>query len=656
LPHRRTNAADFTASTEGQAVRPSPGPADSPELLAEDSALYSLLRGIASSSGEECFRVMTRNLAQALGVKYAIVAEYLPEKASVRSLAFWAGDRFFDNVEWLLDGTPCKRVIAGEFSHIPSGLQQAFPEDEPLVSLQAESYLGVPLMDPKRGCLGHLFIMDTRPMPAEARNLAIFRIFAARAVSELSRISLERDLADSQERFRDLFDEAPIAYVHEGLDSRFIRANKTAMRILGITPDQVQGTYGKSFIADTPDAQRRVREAFESIGRGADTSGVVLEMRRKDNGKPFWIQWWSRPDPGGTYTRTMFLDITDKVMMEQEQARLREQNVYLREEVKSAHNLDEIVGRSPALVDVMENVKRVAPTDSTVLITGETGTGKELVARALHTASSRRDKPFIKVNCAALPAGLVESEFFGHEKGAFTGAAGARKGRFELADGGTMFLDEVGEVSPEVQVKLLRVLQEREFERVGGSTTIRVNVRVIAATNRDLAADVAEGKFRADLFYRLSVFPIPVPPLRDRAADIPLLASYFVTQIAAAVGKRIDQIDPDSLDRFTRYSWPGNIRELRNILERAVILSPGSTLIVEPSALRAGRAGALAAVGPAASARSLEDVERDHILATLAQTNGAIAGPAGAAAILGLPPSTLRSRMAKLGIGATNKA
>jgi PAS domain S-box-containing protein len=642
------------AASDPEPARPNTGdgavpqhldPTRTPELIAEDSLLYALLRGVSSRSGDECFRVMVQSLAEAIGVKYAIVAEFLPETRSARSLAFWKGDGFAENVEWALAGTPCQRVIDGQFSHYPSGLQRAFPEDLPLVELNAESYLGVPLITPDGTVLGHLFVMDTRPMPTVPRNLAIFRIFAARAAAELARLRLEQSLAASKEELRDLFDEAPIAYVHEGVDSRFIRANRAAMRILGIRPDQIEGVYGKSFVPDTPDAQQRLQAAFESIGRGTDTSGVVLELRRRDNGKPVWIQWWSNPDRSGKYTRTMFIDITDRVLMEQEQSLLRAQNRYLREEIQSVHNFDEIIGQSPALVKVLENVARVAPTDSTVLIQGETGTGKELVARAIHERSQRRSAPFVKVNCAALPAGLVESEFFGHEKGAFTGAVSARRGRFELADGGTIFLDEVGEVSPEVQVKLLRVLQESEFERVGGTETVRVNVRVIAATNRDLAADVQAQKFRADLFYRLSVFPLSVPPLRERVSDIPVLVSYFATQLAAAVGKKIDEIEAATMERLTEYAWPGNIRELRNVLERAVILSDGRTLRVDAGELRA-TPGAPAAAG----VLSLADMERQHITAVLRQTGGAIAGPGGAARILGVPPSTLRSRMERLGI------
>ncbi|EDY16461.1 transcriptional regulator, NifA subfamily, Fis Family [Chthoniobacter flavus Ellin428] len=472
----------------------------------------------------------------------------------------------------------------------------------------------------------------------------------------------------SEERFRDLFDEAPIAYVHEELDSHFIRANRAAIRILGIKPEDVPHTYGKTFAPDTPDAQRRMREAFESIGRGTDTSGVVLEMRRKDNGKPFWIQWWSRPDPSGKYTRTMFLDITDRVLMEQDKARLEAQNTYLQEEIRSQHNFVEIVGNSPSLLQVLRQVDRVASTDSTVLICGETGTGKELIARAIHDRSPRRERPLVKVNCGAISTGLVESELFGHVKGAFTGAIANREGRFELADGGTIFLDEVGELPPETQVKLLRVLQEQEFEPIGSTKTVKVDVRVIAATNRDLETMVREGKFRSDLFYRLNVVPLTMPPLRQRANDIPLLTMFFLEKFARKLGKSLGQIAEETMARLCQYPWPGNIRELQNVIERAVVLSTGSLLTVEKGALP-GATGVMAQ-GPgwtperamidaaeplstplgATSGNALEDVERQHIASVLQQTNWRIEGANGAAKILNLQPSTLRSRMQKLGI------
>ncbi len=498
---------------------------------------------------------------------------------------------------------------------------------------------------------------------------------AARKIAELEnqkrRISDQLQetgaaLTASEERFRDLFEEAPIAYVNEGLDSKFIRANRTALNTLGIKPEDVPHTYGKNFIPDTPDAQRRLREAFESIGKGQDTKGVVLELRRADNGKPLWIQWWSRPDPSGTYTRTMFVDITERVMMEQEKARLEAQNTYLQEEIRSEHNFGEIVGSSPALIKVLRQVEQVAPSDSTALILGETGTGKELIARALHDRSGRKARALVKVNCGAISAGLVESELFGHVKGAFTGALTNRDGRFKVADGGTIFLDEVGELPLETQVKLLRVLQEQEFEPIGSSKTVRIDVRIIAATNRDLSAAVAEGKFRRDLYYRLNVFPMVVPPLRERAADVPLLVSFFLQRFAKKFGKSAKQVSHETMQRLANYAWPGNIRELQNVIERAILLSPGDTLQLTPDfgptfgvPASAGRAQANstrvehASIPPAKAGTpntSLEDVERHHIESVLAKTNWMIEGERGAARILNLNPSTLRSRMQKLGI------
>jgi formate hydrogenlyase transcriptional activator len=305
-----------------------------------------------------------------------------------------------------------------------------------------------------------------------------------------------------------------------------------------------------------------------------------------------------------------------------------------------------LLGDSPALRRVREQIAQVAPTDSTVLVQGETGTGKELVARALHEQSARRERPLIKLNCAALPRELVESELFGHEKGAFTGAVQQRRGRFELADGGTLFLDEVGELSLEAQAKLLRVLQEREFERVGGSRSLRVDVRVVAATNRDLQGEVAAARFRADLYFRLAVFPIVIPPLRDRRDDIPRLLEHFVARTARRLGRAVDGVSPAFLERARDHDWPGNVRELENLVERALIMWRGGAL--DGADLFASPATG-AHPEPVAEA-SLDDVERSHIVRVLEGTSWKIEGDQGAARKLGLNPSTLRGRMRKLGI------
>jgi PAS domain S-box-containing protein len=617
------------------------------EALTSDDipALRAVVEGTAQSTGGEFFQNLVRHLAAAIDAHFAFVAEFAEVNTRVRTLAYWARDHIHDNLEWELAGTPCEEVLKGSFCHHPTGVKDQFIHDRPLVEMGIESYLGVPLLDLAGNPLGHLAVFDERPMPSEPRKLLIFRIFAARAAAELERLRLLRTLRESEQRYRDLYEEAPIAYVHEDLESRFISANRAALGMLGLEPDEVAGTVGKSLVANTPDAQRRVREAFASIGQGAATGGVVLELRRKDNGRPVWVQWWSKPEPGGKYTRTMMVDITERVLLEQEQARLQAQNLYLQEEIQSAHNFEEIIGQSPALTEVLANVCRVAPTDASVLISGETGTGKELIARAIHSASKRKDRPLIKVNCAALPTGLVESELFGHEKGAFTGALAKRQGRFELANGGTIFLDEVGEIPLDVQAKLLRVLQERECERVGGGAPIAVDVRVIAASNRDLLKAVREKTFREDLFYRLNVFPIALPPLRQRTDDIPLLAHFFANKFMTRIGKRLQGISRQTMQRLLAYPWPGNIRELENILERAVILAQGDTLEIGLDLLPTSNPAA-----PSQGQPDLATLEHNHILSVLEQTDWVIDGPRGAARILGLHPNTLRSRMKKRGI------
>jgi formate hydrogenlyase transcriptional activator len=611
-----------------------------------DLTLRKIDEGTAATTGAEFFNSLVKSLAEALQAKYAFVSKLVEgNRARVRTLAFWKGDGFLDNFEYDLPHTPCERVLAGEVCLFPEKVQDLFPEHrEDLAKLGVESYLAIPVSDRSGTVMGHLAVMDTKPMHDDPRVLSVFKIFGVRAGAELEREQMDAQLKDNEERLRDLFDEAPIAYVYEGLDSKLLRVNRTAMRSLGITADQVEGLYGRDFVPNTPDAQRRLKEAFDSIGKGIDTSGVVLELRRKDNGKPLWMKWWSRPDPGGTYTRTMFLDITEQVLMEQEKARLEAQNVYLQEEIKVTHNFEELIGGSTSLKKVLKNVERVAPTDSTVLITGETGTGKELIARAIHNLSPRKGRPLVKVNCAAIPAGLIESELFGHEKGAFTGALMKKMGRFELADKGTIFLDEIGELPLDLQSKLLRVLQEGEFERVGGTQTFKVNVRVIAATNRDLEQQTKAGHYRPDLYYRLNVFPIHLPALREREGDIPLLVQYFVRKFAANLGKKIDRIPERMMTALQRYPWPGNIRELEHVIERAVILSEGPEL--EPidwlssSHSKTGEGKTL----------TLEEMERRHIIDVLEQTNWRVSGEKGAAKILDLNPTTLEARMKKLGI------
>jgi formate hydrogenlyase transcriptional activator len=486
---------------------------------------------------------------------------------------------------------------------------------------------------------------------------------------------MQAALREREEAYRDLYEEAPVAYVSVGTDGRIKRANQRAATLFGYPVDALTGRLVFDLYADTPCGKPRAHAAFERFLAGQEVHAQELEGRRSD-GRHVWVSLSMKPirDAQGHLqaTRSTLVDITDRKWAEAALHRLQLANEYLQEEIRTEHNFQAIVGTSPALLTLLRQVEQVALTDSTVLICGETGTGKELIARAIHDRSARKDRPLVKVNCCAMAAGLVESELFGHIKGAFTGAVDRRIGRFELADGGTIFLDEIGDLPVETQVKLLRVLQEQEFEPVGSNRTIRVDVRVIAATNRDLAAAVKAGRFRSDLFYRLHVVPLDVPPLRARRSDIPQLVMFFLERFAKQFGKRIDTVSPATMDILRGYPWPGNIRELQNILERAVVLSHGSVLTLDASLLPVmvsdvdmapseGTDDAAVAGGGARAAHhsawpalsryaSLAEVERHHILAVLHHTAGVIGGPKGAARILHLHPNTLRSRMQKLGI------
>lgn len=397
---------------------------------------------------------------------------------------------------------------------------------------------------------------------------------------------------------------------------------------------------------------------YAAIKDGEIHHDVDDEVFWRKDGTSFPVEYTSTPVYEGDRlvgAVAVFKDISERKRAEAElmaafreveqlKEQLQEQNIYLQEEIREDKNFGEIVGDSDVVRQMLRKIKQVAETDATVLVLGESGTGKELIAHAIHDASTRCDQPLIKVNCGAISAGLVESELFGHEKGAFTGAVDQRKGRFELADGGTLFLDEVGELPPETQVKLLRVLQEQEFERVGSAKPIKVNVRIIAATNRDLANEVQRGNFREDLFYRLNVFPIDIPSLRERVDDIPILANHFLNRATKKFGKPIRGFKVGVMEVLQRYRWPGNIRELQNVIERAVILATGSSLDVE------GLLPEQQPQGQRSLMQTLEEVEYAHIHRVLEHTKGVIAGPKGAALILGMHPNTLRSRMAKLGI------
>jgi formate hydrogenlyase transcriptional activator len=627
----------------------------------------AIVRGVEAQTGDRFFPSLVQHLAAALGVQYAFVSEISADRQRFRTLAVWGRGAFLPNFEIPLAGTPCEAVLNGEMAHHADRLQARFPEDKALADWQAESYGGVPLVDSSGAVCGHLAIIDDRPMPEGKRALEIMRIFATRAGAELERLRVDVALRQSEARLAAIIDSALDAIVVLDDDGLIQLFNPAAEKVFRCPAAAVLGKSVDRF--NTPTSGESLRRAWEDIRAGVKPFSISepgLKGRRADGEEFEFEGTLSCAQVGGRRLWTITIrDLDERRRLETAQTQLRLQSEYLQEEIKATHNFEEIVGQSRALTDVLRQVELVAATGSTVLVLGETGTGKELIARAIHARGTRRDRPLIKVNCAALPTGLIESELFGHEKGAFTGASERRIGRFELAHGGTIFLDEIGEVPPEVQVKLLRVLQEHEFERIGGSQTIKADVRVIAATNRNLTKAAAEGTFRQDLYYRLNVFPVALPPLRARQEDIPLLVHYFASRFAAKIGRKITRVPRETMQRLVAYSWPGNVRELENVIERAVILSPGPDLqvaaevLLEPAPAIAPAAVTLPPVAAPATAQPpapapvsvwLEDVERSHIVAVLKQTKWRIEGPRGAASVLNMHPSTLRSRLKKLGI------
>jgi formate hydrogenlyase transcriptional activator len=461
----------------------------------------------------------------------------------------------------------------------------------------------------------------------------------------------EEALRQDERELRQLIDFLPQLVMVLDADGHLIEANQVVLDYTGHTLKEMRDKGAEGLVdwySHPDDAERLWSECQRGL-----SSEAPFEIERRARGKDGRYRWFlfrHRPllDKEGRIAR-WFATATDIEDLKREEEGIRKENIALREEIVKTSMFEEIVGASPALQAVLDRVAKVAPTDSTVLITGETGTGKELIARAIHKRSKRSTRAFVSVNCAAIPPALIPSELFGHEKGAFTGATQRRLGRFELAEGGTIFLDEIGELSAETQVALLRVLQEHEFERVGGNRSITANVRVIVATNRDLEAAMTAGTFRSDLYYRLNVFPIEMPPLRARREDIALLVEYFIDRFARKAGKKIRRINRKTLELLQSYPWPGNIRELQNVIERSVIISEGEDFSVDESWLSQRQAPS-GLRGQIELSQSLADHEKEVIEAALTESRGRVFGPLGAAAKLGIPRSTLESKIRSLKI------
>jgi PAS domain S-box-containing protein len=632
---------------------------NTPSVQSRSEALIRhLLDGTSSSTGQEFFRALVRSAALALGVAGVWVTEYLPERKVLRSIAFWMNGDFIENYEYKMAGTPCGVVIEnGSMVHYPDRIIELFPDDADLTTMNAVSYAGVPLLKPDGTVLGHLSALDTKPLELPPELESTFRIFAARAAAEFNRLRAESTVHDSEKRFSRLFDSAMDAIFELGDQLQILRANESATSLFAMHGEALVDRKMTDFLTQAG-AQKLQTALDELVSAGHPFAWVPggFEAVRSDGSCFAAEASISRFEVEGHNRFSLILrSVQDQLAAENRLRELEEKTAYLLNEITEQQSGGEIVGNNPAIRAVLTAVKQVAPTPATVLIFGETGTGKELVARAIHQASDRSAKPFIRVNCAAIPAALCESEFFGHERGAFTGAASRRTGRFELANHGTIFLDEISELPLDLQPKLLRVLQEGEFEPVGSSRTIKVNARVIAATNRNLLAEVEAGRFREDLYYRLHVFPIAVPSLRERGADVELLAQDFLARTCKRMGKPLMQLTTDCLRRLRAYHWPGNVRELENVIERAVIIArDGHISLRELLPLRKmqplGERKTLEPGAQVRTKRELREIERETLIRALEKSEWKVAGVTGAAQKLGIPPSTLTSRMKTLQI------
>jgi PAS domain S-box-containing protein len=631
--------------------------------LDEETALRTILEGTATVTGERFFEALVENLSKALQTHAAWVTEYLSESRRLRALAFYLNGTFLKDWEMDIVGTPCEHVIEqARLIHFPDNLLNLFPIDPDVTSIKAASYIGMPLTDSTGKILGHLAVIDTRPMPKEPRILAIFRIFASRASAELQRLHAESATREREQKLRRLVDSAMDAIIELDESLRVTRINPAAEKVFQC---ETTNLVGKDFCHSLARNDReKLRIFIQDLNTKPEGQRYLwipggLSAIRTDGTEFPAEATLSQYQMGGRSFYTLILrNVNERLEAEQKIRSLTIETEFLKEELHELQHFGDILGNSPALLNVLRDIQQVADTEATVLLSGETGTGKEVMARAIHANNSRRrDHPFVKVNCAAIPATLIESEFFGHEQGAFTGATKRREGRFSLADGGTIFLDEIGELPFDLQGKLLRVLQEGEFEPVGSSHTTKVNVRVLAATNRDLQKEVQEGKFREDLYYRLNVFPIHLPPLRERGEDVLMLANTFVQHFAQRMVRTVAPLTPDSLKRLTAYHWPGNVRELQNVIERAVITAKNGQLNLDRALpdveekLSSPHESVQQEAAPCIrTIQELENFERQNILLALEQSGWKVSGEKGAAKLLGINSSTLASRMKALGI------
>jgi PAS domain S-box-containing protein len=624
----------------------------------ENYEIRAILEGTSGKTGAEFFFALVKNLSDVLNTSGAWVTELFQEERILRAHAFCYKNRWIKDFRYRIDGTPCENVIDKKrFVHIKENVSNLFP-DSPDFGIKVVSYMGAPLLDVNGDTLGLLAVIDEKPMPEEKGNEAIFHIFAGRAAAELQRLRAEKEIREKEGKLRSLINSAMDGIIELDENLSITMLNPAAVRLVNCSPEEAVGKRFPDLLSE------KSRKIF---------NGSLQELKDPENGEKYiWITdsltihckngikfpaeaTLSQNELNNeTFFTVILRNINDKLEAEKKIDALKAETEYLKEELKLLSDFDEIIGQSRPVMNLLKDIDLIAKTDSTVLISGETGSGKELVARAIHSAGKRKDRQLIKVNCAAIPSTLIESEFFGHVSGAFTGATRKRMGRFELADGGTIFLDEIGDLHLDLQAKLLRVLQDGEFEPVGSSETKKINVRVIAATNRDLKDEIKKGKFREDLYYRLNVYPIFVPPLRERGDDIIRLATEFINRFSREQGIKPPKLTADIQEKLLSYNWPGNVRELQNVIERAVITSRDDVLnmegIIPDENNSSYNSAAEYSFNKILSQKELQEFEKANIIRALKTTNWKISGNDGAANLLGLPSTTLSSKIKALGL------
>ncbi len=619
-------------------------------------ALKKIIDGTSGHTGERFFRSLVRSLAETLDSHGVWVTEYLTDRNRLRSLAFWLADGFVDEYEYDVVGTPCETVLANKnVCHVPDKVVELYPNDPDLKPLSAVSYMGLALRDDDGKVLGHLALLDNKPMDEIPEAFAIFKIFASRAEAELKRLNYERLLVDNEAKLNRLVNGTMDGLIEFNEELLITQTNHSILKMLEVQTGSLIGKSIHELVDST--ALKVLIQSINYLQKQQESSsssliqGVIGFIKSNDESFPAEATLSKYQFKNQDYYALFIRNVEDREKDQLQLKQLKVETTLLRERV-GTNNFDDIIGDSPPMLRAIKLVNQVAPLNSTVLVRGETGTGKELFARAIHKASQRKNKIMVTLNCAALPSDLVESELFGHVKGAFTGATASREGRFLLADNGTIFLDEIGELPMSLQAKLLRVLQEGEFEPVGDSKTQKVDVRVIAATNRDLEKEVEKGRFREDLFYRLNVFPIQVPPLRQRGQDIIKLSEAFIEKFSKSMALSIADLGKVQKQRLMSYQWPGNVRELQNVIERGVITSVGGQLNLDSITFSKAESSLLEAPYDerVLTESEMVQLQKDNIIKALSTTDWKISGDDGAANLLQIPPTTLSSRINKLGI------